>query len=70
MHVVDLMTHACSQHAFLVQEVLSDLDHIVAAAVAEGEGGSTAGPGSQVAEGALSAAVHLLQWDEQVVRAF
>lgn len=58
------------------QEVLSDLADILAAeeeaesactaAAAEGSGGGRGG--SEVSMGALTAAVHLLQWDQQVVR--
>ncbi len=49
----------------LTQEVLSDLADILAAEdeVASSGGGT----GSEVSMGALTAAVHLLQWDQQVV---
>lgn len=48
------------------QEVLSDLASILEHEVAAGVQGAGKG-GTGVAEGALTAAVHLLQWDEQVV---
>lgn len=46
--------------------MLSDLASILEREIATGANGAGQG-GAGVAEGAVTAAVHLLQWDEQVV---
>lgn len=67
------MSHAYQIFLLLLyskQEMLSELADILAAEEAR-SGNTAATPdarrGSQVSMGALTAAVHLLQWDQQVV---